>query len=166
MPEKDKITEQKVKYSGIFDFRETYQFIHRWLIEEGYKVEEQKYQEQIQGEEKNIEIKWVAEKNISDYFRNEIKITFRMYSLKKIEVEKNGKRVKTNEGGFEAGITGNLVKDYENTWEKRPSMKFLRGVYDKYIIEGTIKKYSKALFDDVQNLSEQIKEFLSIEAKK
>ena len=166
MSEKDKVIEEKVKYNGIFDWRETYQFIHRWLIEEGYKVEEHKYQEQIQGDEKNIEIKWIAEKNISDYFRNEIKMTFRIYGLKKVEVEKNGKRVKINEGGFEVGITGSLVKDYQSTWENNPSMKFLRGVYDKYIIEGTVKKYSKALFNDVQDLSDQIKAFLSIEARK
>ncbi|MEM3074666.1 MAG: hypothetical protein QW727_01865 [Candidatus Pacearchaeota archaeon] len=166
MSEKDKVKEQKVKWKGIFDFKEIYQFMYRRLNEEGYSVEEQKYQEEVKGDEKDIEITWVATKNISDYFKNEIKLSFRILGLKKIEAEKNGKRIKTNEGGFEVKITGSLVKDYENRWENNPTMKFLRGVYDKYIVEGTINRYKRNIVNDIDDLTENTKAFLTIEGKK
>jgi len=166
MAEKDKLTNQKIKYNGTFDFKELYQFMYRWLQEEGYDVEEQKYIEEVTGDSKKVEIKWVATKKISDYFKNEIKLEFRILGLKSVEVEKDGVRVKMNSGGFEVKIGGTLIKDYENTWENNPMMKFLRGVYDRYIVEGRILKYEGKLVDDVSDISEDTKAFLTIEGKK
>ncbi|MEM3113511.1 MAG: hypothetical protein QXI33_03770 [Candidatus Pacearchaeota archaeon] len=166
MAEKDKIIEQKVRYNGFFDFKETYQFVYRYMVEEGYDVEEQKYVENVAGDSKNIEVIWVASKKISDYFKNEVKFSWRVLGLKSVEVDKSGQKLKMNMGSIEIKITGNLVKDWESTWENNPTMKFLRGVYDKYIIEGRIKKYEKKLFDDVNDTTEQIKAFFAIEGMK
>ena len=161
MTEKDKVIEEKVKYNGIFNFKDVYQFIFRWLIENGYEVTEDKYQEEIQGEEKKIDIGWNAKLTISDYFQYEIKLSYRILNLKKIEADKDGKRVKTNSGTFELKIAGFLAKDYENTWEKNPMMKFFRGVYDRYIVEGIINKYKKKIREDVDELLEDIKGYLA-----
>jgi hypothetical protein len=162
MVEKDKITSEKIKKSGIFDFKETYQFVYRWLNEEGYNVEEEKYQETVKGDSKDIEIKWTCEKKISDYFKSVIKADWRVLGLKSVEVEKEGKRAKMDDGGFEVKISGVLERDYQNKWDKSPTMRFLRGVYDKYIIEGSLKQYRGKVFGDVEDLSEQIKAFLVI----
>ncbi|MEA3329562.1 MAG: hypothetical protein U9Q06_02350 [Nanoarchaeota archaeon] len=162
MVEKDKITLEKIKRAGIFDFKETYQFVYRWLTEEDYDVEEEKYQETAKGDTKDIEIMWVCKKKVSDYFRLNLKLGWRVLGLKKIEVEKDGKRIKMDDGSFEVKITGTLERDYENKWDKNPSMKFLRGIYDKFIIEGTKKGYENKVFGDVEELSEQIKAFLAI----
>jgi hypothetical protein len=162
MAEKDKLLEQKVKYNGIFDFKEIYQFLHRWFIEEGYDVEERKYVEEVQGgDEKKVEIKWLATKKISDYFKYEIKADYRILGMKKVEVEQDGKRIKTNSGTFEIKYQGVLHKDYENTWENNPMMKFLRGVYDKFIVEGTISKYEEKLIQEVDKVTEETKAFLT-----
>jgi len=166
MTERDKVTEEKVKRSGIFDFKETYQFVHRWLTDEDYDVEEEKYLEEVTGDSKKVEIRWVATKKISDYFKNEIKLAWRVVGLQKVEVEKNGKREKMDKGSFEVKITGNLLKDYEGRWDSNPFMKFLRGVYDRFIIEGRIERYETKLFGDVEDLAEQIKGFLTVEGMK
>ena len=166
MAEKDKITTQKLKYKGTFDYSEVYKFMYDWLVEEEYVVEEQKYDEAILGDSKDVKITWMAEKKISDYFKNEIKLDFKILGLKDVEVEKEGKRIKINKGGFEVKIVGNLTKDWESTWENNPMMKFFRGIYDKYIIEGTIKEYSEVLVEDIEELIEETKAFLTISAKK
>ena len=166
MSEEDKIIEQKVKRSGIFDFKEVYQFVYHWLNEEDYTVEERKYTEYVTGDSKKVEIKWVATKKVSDYFKNEMKLNWRIVDLTNVEVEQDGKKVKMNKGNFEVKITGNLVKDWSSTWEKNPFMKFLRGTYDKYIVEGRIKQYEIKLYGDVDELTEQIKAFLTVEGMK
>ncbi len=166
MAEKDKITTEKVKRSGIFNFKDTYQFIYRWLTEENYDVEELKYIETVKGESKDIEIKWKATKEVSDYFKNEMKLGWRILGLKNVEVEKNGKREKMNDGSFEVKIDGSLIRDYQGKWDKSPMMKFLRGVYDRYIIKGTWEGYETKLFGDMEDLAEQIKAFLTIEGMK
>ena len=156
MSEKDKIIEQKVKRGGIFDFKEVYQFVYRWLNEEDYTVEERKYVEEVTGDAKKV----------SDYFKNEMKLNWRIIGLTNVEVEQDGKKIKMNKGNFELKITGNLVKDWGSTWEKNPFMKFLRGTYDKYIVEGRIKQYEIKLYGDVDELTEQIKAFLTVEGMK
>ncbi len=166
MSEKDKIIEQKVKRSGVFDFKEVYQFVYRWLNEEDYTVEERKYIEEVTGDAKKVEIQWIATKKVSDYFKNEMKLGWRIIGMTSVEVEQDGKKVKMNKGNFELKITGNLVKDWGSTWEKSPFMKFLRGTYDRYIIEGRIKHYEIKLYTDVDDLTEQLKAFLTVEGMK
>jgi len=166
MVEKDKITEEKVKRSGIFDFKELYQFVYRWLRNEDYDVEEKKYIEEVTGESKKVEIKWEATKKITDYFKIELKLEWRIIGLVNVEVERNGKRVKMNNGSFEVKITGTLIRDYQNSWDRNPTYKFFRGIYDRYIVIGTVKKYETKVFGEVEELSEQIKAFLTIEGMK
>lgn len=166
MVEKDKITEEKVKYNGIFDFKDIYQFVYRWLSDEGYDIEEDKYQESVKGDSKDIEISWKATKKFSDYFRSEMKLSWRILGLKSVEVERNGKRSKANNGGFEVKISGTLARDYKNNWDGNTTARFLRGMYDKYIIEGTMKGYEGKVFGDVEELAEQVKAFLTIEGMK
>ncbi|HRZ85292.1 MAG TPA: hypothetical protein P5277_00780 [Candidatus Paceibacterota bacterium] len=166
MAEKDKITETKVKYNGLFDFKETYSFIYRWLVDEDYWVEEKKYVEEVGGDSKKVEIEWQASKKISDYFKNTLKLNWRIVGMKTVEVEKDGRKVKMNNGSFEVKITAVLVKDWGSQWDSSPAMKFLRGTYDKFVIEGRIKQYEIKLDKDLNELAEQLKAFLVLEAKK
>lgn len=166
MAEKDKVAETKVKWSGLFDFKDVYQFAYRWLDEEDYFIEEKKYIEEVTGDSKKIEIVWIAQKKISDYFKYEQKLAWRILGMTTVEVEKNGKKIKMNKGSFEVKITSTLVKDYASTWETNPSMKFLRGIYDKFIIESRIKTYEIKCFKDGEELAEQLKAFLTIEGMK
>lgn len=166
MSEKDKVSEEKVKWSGLFDFKETYQFIYNWLNEEGYWVEEKKYIEELTGDSKKVEIVWVATKKVSDYFKNELKLTWRIVGMKSVEVEKEGKKVKMNTGSFEIKTAATLIKDWGSTWENNPSMKFLRGVYDRFIIEGRIRYYEDKAFKDLTELTEILKSFLALEGRK
>jgi hypothetical protein len=166
MAERDKITAEKVKRSGIFDFKEVYQFAYRWLTGEDYDVNEEKYIEEVQTDAKKIEIKWVAEKKISDYFKIELKLEWRIVGMKDVEVERDGKRIKANSGTFEVKITGSLIKDYQSEWDVNPSYKFLRGIYEKWIIEGRIRQYEAKTFGEVEDLAEQIKAFLTVEGIK
>tara|TARA_Y100000310_G_scaffold220290_1_gene221790 strand:- start:635 stop:1132 length:498 start_codon:yes stop_codon:yes gene_type:complete len=165
MAEKDKVVTQKIKRVGVFNFKETYNFMYKWLSEEDYAIEEQKYVEEVAGDAKKIEIIWVASKKVSDYFRNDIKLTWTILNMKNVEVEKDGKRVKMNDASFEVKFAGTLVKDYQSTWEKNPMTKFFRGVYDKFIIEGRIERYEDKLFGDVDDLIKDVKGFLAIEGK-
>ncbi|MBS3072523.1 hypothetical protein J4477_01655 [Candidatus Pacearchaeota archaeon] len=166
MAEKDKIITEKVKRSGLFNFKDVYQFTYRWFVDEGYDVEEQKYVESVAGDSKDIEIVWVATKKVSDYFKNEIKSSWRIVGMTDVEAERDGKKVKSNKGSFEVKFSGSLIKDYEGSWEKSSMMKFLRGVYDRYVIEARVKEREGKIIGDVEEILEQVKAFLTIEGMK
>ena len=166
MAEKDQIFSGKTKYTGIWDFKETYRFIYDWFIDKGYGLTEKGYSEKIKPDGKEIEISWEAKRKISDYFRFIIKANWRILGMTSVEVQKEGAKVKMNKGNIEIKFTAILEKDYEHRWENKAFMKFLRGVYDRYIIKGRIDAYEDKLQADVDEIIAQVKSFLTIEGKR
>lgn len=165
MAEKDQIFSGKTKYTGIWDFKETYRFVYDWFIDKGYKIKEKGYSEKIKPDGKEIEIKWEAKRKISDYFRFVIKADWLILKMVEVEVEKEGKKIKMNKGYIELKFTAILEKDYEHRWENNAFIKFLRGVYDRYIIRGRIDKYEDEILDEVDEVIAQSKSFLTIEGR-
>src|SRR3989338_8731667 len=73
----------------------------------------------------------------------------------------------TNEGYFinEKSYSVILEKDYEERWENQPFWKFMRGIYDRYIIRTRIEEYGKKAILELNELINQCKDFLELEAK-
>ncbi len=166
MSEKDTIFSGKIKQAGLFNFKDFYSFVYEWLEEDGYFVVEKQYSEKIAGDSKDIEIRWEARKKVSDYFRFTIKIDWRILGMKSVEAQKGDKKIKTNTGILEIKFTGVLERDHEGQWETNAFMKFLRGVYDRYIIRSRIEDYEGKLYDETQEIVDQCKAFLVLETKK
>ena len=166
MAEKDTQFKEKIKQSGTFDFKDLYSFAYEWLDGEGYNVAEKKYAEEVSGDSKKIEIEWETKKKVSDYFQFVIKVDWKMLNLKNVEVIREGKKIKLNSGQAEIKVSGVLVKDYESRWEDRPIWKFLRGVYDRYIIRSRIDEYEDKITSQADDFVNQLKAYLAIEGKR
>ena len=76
----------KMKYSGLYDFKDYYEFIFDHLMDEGFDVYENKYYEKNMGDGKNVEIIWDAVKPISDYFVMKINIYWIILGMKSVEI--------------------------------------------------------------------------------
>ncbi len=159
MSEKDKIWSGKLKHTGIIDFPELYNFTYSWLVDEEYFVVEKSYNEKIIANGKDLEIKWEAKRKISDYFRFNLKLTWRVI-LTPVEVERNGKKIRAEQAKLEIKLEGVLEKDYEHRWETSSFLKFLRGVYDRYLIRGRIENYEKKLYGEIEEFRKEVKSFL------
>jgi len=166
MVEKDKVFAGKVKYVGIWSFKDVYRFVYDWFIDNDYDLTEKNYSEKVKPDGKEIEIKWEAMRKISDYFKFTIKADWRILGMTEVEVQKEGAKVKMNKGTIEIKFTAVLLKDYEQRWENTAFLKFLRGVYDRYIIRGRIEQYEMKLFGEVDEVIAQTKSFLAIEGNK
>jgi hypothetical protein len=162
MAERDTIFKGKLKQGGIFIFKDFYNFVYDWLREENYDLFETGYTEKVKGDAKQVEIKWDAHKEISDYFKFAIELKWLILGMKTVEVMKNGKKVKMDSGLLEIKFKSMLVKDYENRWEDHPFWKFLRGFYDRYIIRSRIDDYEIRLLEETDELISQCKAFLAI----
>ena len=166
MPEKDIVFNGKVKHDGVFNFKDFYDFMYFWFLDEEYDLVEKSYSESVSGDSKNLKIAWEADKKVSDYFKFRIKVSWVISAMKSIETQRDGKKVKANSGILELRIQALLVKDYEGRWENKAVWKFLRGVYDRYIIRSRIEEYEIKLFEEVSNLIDQCKAYLELESKK
>jgi len=163
MSEKDKICEGKINHDGIFDYKEVYRFMYAWLTDFEYFVEEKTYTEKAKPEGKEVEIHWIARRKISDYFRFVLKVDWNIFGMTSVEVIKDNIKIKANKGRIEIKVTAFLEKDYENRWEKTSFLKFLRGVYDRFVIYGRIENYEDKIAEELDELTSQTKAFLALE---
>ena len=167
MVEKDKLFESNVKHVGIWDFKETYRTLYEWLLNEGYDVNEKTYKEILgPGGEKEIEIEWKAYRKISDYFRFVIEVDWHIMRMTSVEAEIEGVKRKMNKGRIEVKIKTILEKDYEARWEGKAFFKFLRTMYDRYLVPARIESYEEKLIGEGDELVAQLKAYLELVGKK
>ena len=165
--EKDQVYSSKMKYAGIFNFKDYYTFCYQWLTEEtGLKVEEEEYSEKLKGTTKDIDIKWKGTRKVSDYFAFEIKVEFKILAMSEVEINKEGIKINTNKGDISTKIKAVLVKDYDGKFESNARMKFIRGIYEKWIISQRIKAFEDKLVSDSDEFLGQAKAFLDLEGQR
>ncbi|MBS3071306.1 hypothetical protein J4407_03335 [Candidatus Pacearchaeota archaeon] len=167
MAEKDTVYSSKIKYSGVFSFKDFYKFCYEWLTEEtGLTITENKYSEKISGDSKSIEIKWSGTREMTDYFKIEADVSFMVMGLTKVEVNENGKKIETNKGTVQLGIKSSLVRDYNGKFETTAFNKFLRGVYEKWVIPSRINEFQGKISSDSDEFLAQAKAYLDLEGKR
>lgn len=167
MVEKDQIIKEKLDHSGIFSFSDLYTFMHTWLKDNLYGVNEEKYGEKVSGASRDIGFEWKATRTLSDYFKIEHTIRVDVTGLTEVEVEIDGKKRRMNKGKIAMEIKGILIKDPKNTWdETSPAYKFLREVYDKYIIPKRIKAMENKIENDVRSFKDEVKAYLELTGKR
>ena len=167
MAEQDTIFSSSVKYGGIFDFSDFYNFCYEWLTEEtGLFIMEDKYVENLQGDSKNIDIEWTGTKKVTDYFKFEVKVAFKILGLTNVEINHNNAKIKTNQGSVKLTIQGILVRDYQGKFEKDAYKKFLRSIYEKWVITSRIDQMEDKLVGDCDEFLTQTKAYLDLEGKK
>mgnify|MGYP001558693426 CR=1 FL=1 len=167
MAEKDTVFSSKIKSTGMFSFKDFYKFCYDWLKSEvGLNISEDKYVEKLVGDAKEIEIEWTGTRKITDYFKFEIKTKFRINQLKNVEITQNGKKIKTNEGAVEVSVKGTLIRDYEGKFERDAIRKFLRSIYEKWVIHSRIDQMEDKLIADCDEFLAQAKAYLDLEGKR
>ncbi|HEA46174.1 MAG TPA: hypothetical protein ENH99_00110 [Candidatus Pacearchaeota archaeon] len=168
MAEKDTIFSSKIKHVGIFSFKHFYRFCYDWLKEETQldPLSERKYEEKIVGDAKEMNIEWKGERKITDYFKFEVDVKFTVRALKDIEINQGGAKIKTNQGSVKVEIKGVLVRDYDGKFETTALKKFMRSIYEKWVIPTRIEEYEGKLASDSDEFLSQIKAYLDLEGKR
>jgi hypothetical protein len=167
MAEKETIFSSKVKYKGIFSFKDFYKFCYEWLTQEtGLVISEDKYSEKITGDSKDISVVWSGGKNMTDYFKFEAKIGMEIKGMTKVELEQKGVKTQTNKGEIEIKISGVLSKDYQGKFETNAYKKFMRAIYERWVIPSNILEYQGKIAGACDEFLSQAKEYLDLEGKK
>jgi hypothetical protein len=156
------VDKMRLTYEGLFEATELYRHIDEWCRSRGYDKCENKNIEKITPEGKYIEIEIEPWKKLTDYARAIIKLRIIMTDVKEVEVEKDGIKVRQNQGKIQLVFDGYLQTDYENRWEGSPLFYFLRTIWDKYIYKLYTETLKKNVLDDVNHLSSTIKSFLNL----
>jgi len=168
MPEKETVFSSKMKYVGIFSFKDFYKFCYDWLIDETKLtfVKEEKYSEKITAKGKDIDVEWKGEKKVTDYFKFQIEVKFRVIGLTDVEATQQRIKIKTNQGMVEIKVKGILIRDYEGKFETTAFKKFLRSIYEKWVIPSRVVQFEEKLISDSDEFLSQAKAYLDLEGKR
>lgn len=167
MVEKDTIVKEKLKYAGLLDLEQVYKFAYEWLRKEDMTTVEDLYSEKIKSSGKELEIKWISSKKLTDYFKETFKMKWRILGMTDVEVEIEGRKKKMNKVvELSIEIEGILEKDYSSKWEGSAFNKFLKEVYNKYVIPQRTDKKEDTVRDFAQSFKEEMKAFLELSGRK
>jgi len=167
MAEKDTIFSSAMSYGGVFKFPEFYLFCYQWLTEElNLDLTEKAYKTTIKPNGKDVKIEWDAVRKVTDYFKFLFEIVFEIVAMSEVEVIENGQKVKANKGKIKLKIKGVLIKDYEGKFEKDALRKFLRGIYEKWVITSRVDEMETKLFGECDEFLNQAKAYLALEGKR
>ncbi len=148
----------KIKWNGVFDFNDLYRKIKFWLEWNGYGDEkdlEKSYTEKIKPGGKQIEIKWAAENEISNFAVGVIEITFFAIGIESVQIQKEGQQIKSKKGDIEIRISGHIELDVKDN--------IIDKIYKKYIIKNEIEGYKIDFYDDVMKIHDEIKSYLTLQ---
>ena len=162
MAQKKEVYKEKLKQTGYWKYTDIYDALFHWLKDHNYKVFEELYSEKLLSNGKEVIIKWKAERKITDYFKFQHILDWHILGMKDTDVEIDGKKVSTQKGEVEIIFKANLIKDYEKRWEDKPFWKFLRGVYEKYVIRETVDEYEDDVENEAKEMISEFKAFLKI----
>lgn len=167
MVEKDTVVKEKLKYAGLIDLEQAYKFAYEWLKKEDLNVVEDVYTEKLKSNGKEIEIEWTASKKLTDYFKVTLKLKWRILGMTDVEVEVEGKKKKMNKVvDLSIELKGLLEKDYSGKWEGSAFNKFIKEVYNKYVIPQRTDQKESYVQDLVQDFKEEMKAFLELTGRK
>ncbi len=168
MAEEERVFSSKVSYNGIFSFKDFYAFCYNWLRDETNltSFSEDKYSEKLMGEAKNIDVVWTGSRDITDYFRIKMKVTFVIKAMSQVKIKKGGVEVDSNKGAIDVKVDGILVKDYQSKFEMSAFRKFLRAFYEKYVILSVVKEFRGRIVTECDEFLTQAKAYLDLEGKK
>jgi hypothetical protein len=167
MAEKETIYSSKIKSSGLFPYSDFYRFCYEYLSDElGFSITEDTYSEKIKGESKDIDIIWSGSRKVTDYFKFSIKVKFRIIGMTNVEVTQDGVKKKMNKGNVEIKMSSTLVRDYQGKFEQNAFQKFLRAIYEKWVIPSRVSQYEDKLAGDSDDFLGQIKAYLDLEGKR
>ena len=83
-----------------------------------------------------------------------------------VRYEQEGKKIKTNQGKVKLKVKGILIRDYDGKFEKDAFRKFMRSVYEKWIITSRVGQFEEKVYVTCDKFLGQVKAWLALEGKR
>ena len=163
MAERDVVIERyRLTYEGLFNLLDLYTMIDEYFEDKGYDKREKKNVERVTPEGKYIELHFEPWKKLTDYAKSVIAVRIILSDIKEVEVEKDGVKVKLNQGKVQFVFDAFLETDYEHRWEMKPMFFFIRTIFDKYIYRNYTISFKNEVANDLNGLIVMCRSFLNL----
>ena len=153
-----------IQYKGVFDFDGLYKMMHAWIVNKRLTFHEERYKDKVSTPFGNeLEIKWNAERKVTEFIKEYIKIEFHLWDFAEVEVIKEGKKVKMNKARMEIKFFAELELDYNKKFSGSTFNQKLGKFYlEKVIYWDWRIRNANALEYSVYDLHAKVKKYLNM----
>lgn len=163
MGERKLIVDQlKFSYEGLFSTSELYSLVSSWFYEKGWDWYEKINHESVTPEGRQIHLVLQPWKNVSDFYKLQMRITINFIDVKEIEVQHNQQSLTLNQGLVRITFDGYVVSDRFNEWSKKAGYWFLAILAQRYFHRDHFEKMETWIKSDIDDLYQKIKNYLNV----
>lgn len=163
MTERTLVVDQlKFSYEGLFSASELYKLIDGWFYEKGWDKKELLNQELVTPNGRQMKLILEPWKTITDYFKLHMSIKLHMHDVKDVEIEKDGQKIKINQGEVKIIFNGYVLSDSNGVWNQKPFFWFLSILFNKYFFKDNYNRAERWVLSDVDDLYQKVKSFLNV----
>ncbi|MFC1801637.1 hypothetical protein ACFLZB_04190 [Nanoarchaeota archaeon] len=155
-----------IQYTGLFDFDTLYLAVVDWAKAHRYKLDEDTYKHKVPSPKGAEQEMWLRlEKEISEIYMFKISIDFHLWDMTEVEVIKDGRKKTLTNARLQVKISGNLVVDWQNRFEKNKFTLALRNFLETYVWKRKITSvWGDTLYYRMWNLHSMIKKQLDMQS--
>ncbi len=172
----DALKRIRVKYKGVFNFREVYRDIQEWFQDKGFatpdtfKFQETQYQERRFSSRMNrtawvwIRLKSREEESApgTAFYERHLDIEYHCRYLKNVDVMFEGKKFTMQKGEIEILFHSYLVLDPDGGWQKHWFLKHIMDLYIKRIWAKRLEVNINRLRSDTYYIQSHLKDFFKM----
>ncbi len=143
----------QIRERGVFNLDKLYKDMYAWLADNKYDFNEKLHQHKTSDRGKEIEFKWEAEREVTDFIKYDIDVHVLLMDINPVS--------ENLVAGFaKITFTTKIVVDYKDQWVSSRFKNFLLNLYTKVFFKDTISKNAKKLRDEVADFHKTTKEIL------
>ncbi len=153
------MSEKKYTFEGLFDIKETYNYLKHYLENSRhYEVSEKDYEEKNDGKSRKIMSKNEAEQIFSDVYKVHLKYEILMVGTE-IEVKINEKKtIILCKGSAKLVVNAYIEPDWQAHKHHGPFIDFLHKLYNKFYEQEEQIECEKSVAKDVGELIDRFKQ--------
>lgn len=154
-----KVMFHKIEQHGLYDLNRLYSEMKKWFMDNNYIYTEKENTTNVKDKGTEVKMMMSGERKVTDYFKFEIEVKFLIIEMEKVKY----KDKLLDRGKLLAFITATMYLDYRHKWAKNKLSKFLRFIYNNFLIRNQIVDvYSSALKFEGDDLFDTMKEVLGM----
>ncbi len=150
-------------YEGLISVSGVYHAASDWLEEQMYHPYEKSHMEQTFEDGKEIVIEIFGSKELSDYAKIRWETTIKFTKLQEMVVDKDNQKVRMHKGKVVFSSDVFLETDYENSWEQKAFLYFLRTVIDRFVFKSYINRAVGRVRSQYLSFEDKVKSYLNME---
>ncbi len=134
------LVDERIEYAGYFSMAEIFRLLDKYYRQKGYDkkiIFDEEYQTPTG---KYIHVKTTPYKKVDDYIRVQMRIWIYAHDLKEVEIEVDGKKIKTDHGKLTMIFDCEMQTDFRDAWVvKDPKTGSPRALY--FLVQTMMEKF-------------------------